>query len=1055
MLEQILISGKTKLQPNTLLTMNKSRIVAPLAIASVLLTSAIAQDSADSSDEDDIFELSPFTIDASEDTGYRAKNTLSGSRLKVSLDDISTPLDIITPELMEDFAVSDLDDLMNVVSNVEEGDNLFFDQVYANGSNYRIRGFYNVTQLRNFMGGRMSFDSYNSTRLVAAKGPNAVLYGTGPAGGALSFFTKQHQLGSKDTTSFKVELDNWGTRRTSFDTDRTLIDGKLGFHLSLLNDDRKYEIEPDYQEKNGYYLGVKYAPLENTIISATYERRTEDSFRGSGNFTAMEDRSSAWLANGKALVTGSNSVIVDGVELTGVNIKDYGVYWNNARRTQQNTVLEDGSVLNWGRKALSDRAPVLSSWQTDRRFRDLNWPQNINPTGVNGGAYVDQEAWDLTIEQKVNDNFYLMAVFGENNMDREQYQMRIRQAEVDVNYYLPGDDGAFSTELNPNAGMLYLNMGAPSMWTRLQGTKTNTFTATYELDLEGDVNKWLGKHNFATMYSNQVATSGGNQGKFLLSEHPDAVADSADGVWTYHDMAGKTSYRNTQYLDLNFRQYVDFETGGYMRDLRYLVDQGYYEEGDKRWDYIQGQRIDHSRNDTTSKMGVVQSTWLGKRLVTTVGYRTEEIDYYRAFTGANPDNYALQSFYDFYTKEEEFSEGFTRTFLPTLDARPEGYGARPYETVEGISKNIGGVFKITPKLALTYSKAQNISGGNPRVGLFGTPLAIPGGRSEDMGIRWNLLDGKLRIEYSKYETATANGSTHTGGNKTPLGSARQLMEVMNSEFVGVDNGEGGYDVMANPNRANFVDPFTEESKWDTFDDAAVGHEISITGSPIKGSSLRLMITKNENTKANMGGEWRAWWAENGDTLMDWAAANGNLHRATAGTVIVDGVEVPSWSFDQEDAARKATEITDLHQAREIQEQLPNYNLASWSAKFVGKYSFQDGKLKGQQFGANVAWRDKIITGHWKAEDGLDIDRPLYMPDTTFVSLFWNYTKKIQFAGHDAKWKIQFNVDNVFDSYGSMPRSPRNLGPEADAEVAYWGLKYNRGRQYKLTNSISF
>ncbi len=78
-----------------------------------------------------------------------------------------------------------------------------------------------------------------------------------------------------------------------------------------------------------------------------------------------------------------------------------------------------------------------------------------------------------------------------------------------------------------------------------------------------------------------------------------------------------------------------------------------------------------------------------------------------------------------------------------------------------------------------------------------------------------------------------------------------------------------------------------------------------------------------------------------------------------------------------------------------------------------------------------------------------------MPDTTFVNVFWNYSKKIKLGGNDANWKIQFNVDNLFDSYGEMLRSPRNVNPEEGSEVAYWGYKYNRGRQYKLTNSISF
>ena len=39
---------------------------------------------------DEIFVLSPFIVDASKDTGYRAENTLAGSRLNSSLRDTAS-----------------------------------------------------------------------------------------------------------------------------------------------------------------------------------------------------------------------------------------------------------------------------------------------------------------------------------------------------------------------------------------------------------------------------------------------------------------------------------------------------------------------------------------------------------------------------------------------------------------------------------------------------------------------------------------------------------------------------------------------------------------------------------------------------------------------------------------------------------------------------------------------------------------------------------------------------------------------------------------------------
>lgn len=80
--------------------------------------------------ESETLTLSPFTVNAEEDTGYRAKESLEGSRLRISLDDISIPMDVITPEILADFNLTRQEDLFDVVSNMEDRGDFFLSGVY-------------------------------------------------------------------------------------------------------------------------------------------------------------------------------------------------------------------------------------------------------------------------------------------------------------------------------------------------------------------------------------------------------------------------------------------------------------------------------------------------------------------------------------------------------------------------------------------------------------------------------------------------------------------------------------------------------------------------------------------------------------------------------------------------------------------------------------------------------------------------------------------------------------------------------------------------------------
>lgn len=55
-----------------------------------------------------VVELSPFTVNTTQDVGYLAENTLAGSRLNTKLRDTAGSVSVFTKEFLDDLALTDL-----------------------------------------------------------------------------------------------------------------------------------------------------------------------------------------------------------------------------------------------------------------------------------------------------------------------------------------------------------------------------------------------------------------------------------------------------------------------------------------------------------------------------------------------------------------------------------------------------------------------------------------------------------------------------------------------------------------------------------------------------------------------------------------------------------------------------------------------------------------------------------------------------------------------------------------------------------------------------------
>ena len=75
-----------------------------------------AQESAE--EEEDVVTMSVFSVDASQDQGYRATNSISGTSLNVAIQDLPMPIEVITSEFVEDQQATDFKEALRYTSGV-------------------------------------------------------------------------------------------------------------------------------------------------------------------------------------------------------------------------------------------------------------------------------------------------------------------------------------------------------------------------------------------------------------------------------------------------------------------------------------------------------------------------------------------------------------------------------------------------------------------------------------------------------------------------------------------------------------------------------------------------------------------------------------------------------------------------------------------------------------------------------------------------------------------------------------------------------------------------
>ncbi len=285
------------------------------ALAAVATQGSAQTTAATQSPDDEIVRLSPFTVDTTQDKGYRATNSISGTRLNTPIKDVPIPIEIITSEFIRDTGAVDLREALQYSAGVilqSQGD--FGRDVSdlddgAEGvtgtkeqTSIKLRGFATTESLRRGFRRASYSDSVAIDRVEVVRGPSALLYGIGNFGGIVNYLPKTPQ--TKPRYVVQAAVGSWDYYRTEVDLTGPLTGSANAAYRLVAAADRTDDWT-EFKGRESYFVMPSFAfdPFEKTHVLVDVElgraERTGTSFQSlratDGAFTSAGRKESSFL----------------------------------------------------------------------------------------------------------------------------------------------------------------------------------------------------------------------------------------------------------------------------------------------------------------------------------------------------------------------------------------------------------------------------------------------------------------------------------------------------------------------------------------------------------------------------------------------------------------------------------------------------------------------------------------------------------------------------------------------------------------------------------------
>jgi iron complex outermembrane receptor protein len=220
--------------------------------------------------------VSPFDVSTSLDSGYRASNSVSGSRFDAPIRELPFAIQGFTESFIKDQKPRDIFDIVRYSPGVTYRSNDFNE----GNANVAIRGFAvgttpgSVQILRDGFHGPSIFDFTNISRVEVVKGPSSFLYGQVAPGGVVNVITKSPQ--SKFAASADARYGSYGQYRLDADVTGP-VTSTLFYRLAASYDQDSHYWEPYDASSRDIAPSLLWQPNSRVSVSLKYEnfRKTE------------------------------------------------------------------------------------------------------------------------------------------------------------------------------------------------------------------------------------------------------------------------------------------------------------------------------------------------------------------------------------------------------------------------------------------------------------------------------------------------------------------------------------------------------------------------------------------------------------------------------------------------------------------------------------------------------------------------------------------------------------------------------------------------------------
>ncbi|HEU5079091.1 MAG TPA: TonB-dependent receptor plug domain-containing protein [Opitutaceae bacterium] len=900
----------------------------------------------DDSKNDELIELSPFVVDSSKDVGYRANNTLAGTRINTSLRDLAAPVSVVTKDFMNDINATDINDILAFQTG-SEGTRDFSattgqlgrttDDAAAN-PNGAIRGrgltsfdltrdyFYTISGGLKNSGGvsGIGFDSYNLDSVTISRGPNSILAGLGSPSGIINYSPQLAQL-SRNSNEVSLRYGSYNDQRATLNSNVVLVKDKVALRFAAVAANEGFKQEPAFVHNRRLYLTSTIKPFAKTMVRVSYEWAHVTQRRP--NTLTPEDDISQWLAVGKPTYTeGSpfSTLLASGQSLT-----------NQAALYNADGTLFRGVDVTGQKAYFQQNLSGVGLFQATR-FHDNtygNWDElNTNPSLVKNKF----KTWNFTLDQEIIKDLNLNVSYVREDLDSNSinlFRPDYVTYQIDVNATLPG--GA----PNPHFGETYMAFRGLDNFQSSRGTnEVGRVSLTYNLDFTNR-NKWLGHYNLVAFGEQRHTESG-----FVQFNSWNTATNTETGRIYYLGGKADNGYRPTTVpptpsLVTNIPLLNADGTTGTMSDIYQL-------KSDTR---------DLTKLRTTA--AVAQAYLLKDMLVLTGGIR-RDVNYAASSIGAN-----------------------------NL-AGPYGELAR----VAATTKSYGAVAHPTKWLDVFYNKSENFVPNAGSVDLLNNTVSSPVGKSKDWGVAFSSPDGKWNAKVGWYKTEALNSYSPTA--TFPL--AQWTLPWLETGYPTGGTGGPFQDLAAKQGivykQGMAPNLTTGDSKLGaayTSDQEAKGMELELTFNPTKNWRLFATVTKQEAKETNIAPTLTAFIEER---LAYWKSTPGLWTGQTT---------TKGWNGVPETGEQLFNNYVLGDYIRyQSADGKPSTQLHKWRGTLVTNYTFTEGFLENFSAGLGMRYIDGAVIGNPVIRNdlgqvvALDLDHPYTSSAQVSVDVWIGYRRKL-------------------------------------------------------------